>query len=109
MWRCGVCGYIHDGDSAPEKCPKCGAPMEKFQNLDEEAAAKIERSRFTNSLLMELATLMSSVKDLCLAGIEDELDPPCVQIFNDTLKCATETEQKVKAEIQSHIGKGKWG
>ena len=21
---CKICGYIHEGDSAPEKCPKCG-------------------------------------------------------------------------------------
>jgi len=24
-WRCGVCGYVHTGDSPPEKCPNCGA------------------------------------------------------------------------------------
>ncbi|MDI6813208.1 MAG: ferritin family protein [Desulfitobacteriaceae bacterium] len=27
---CSVCGYVHDGDAAPEKCPQCGAPKEKF-------------------------------------------------------------------------------
>ncbi len=27
---CSVCGYVHEGDSAPEKCPVCGAPAEKF-------------------------------------------------------------------------------
>jgi rubrerythrin len=27
---CSVCGYIHEGDSAPEKCPVCGASKEKF-------------------------------------------------------------------------------
>ncbi len=21
---CSVCGYVHEGDSAPEKCPQCG-------------------------------------------------------------------------------------
>lgn len=29
-YRCPVCGYIHEGNSAPEKCPQCGAPGEKF-------------------------------------------------------------------------------
>jgi len=109
MWRCGVCGYIHDGEEAPEKCPKCGAPKEKFTALEEAAAEKIEVSRYTNSLQMELSTLMETVKDLCIAGIEDDLDPPCVSIFKETLKFATETQQKIKAEIQSHISKGKWG
>lgn len=27
---CSVCGYVHMGDSAPDKCPQCGAPKEKF-------------------------------------------------------------------------------
>ncbi len=31
---CTVCGYIHEGDEAPEKCPQCGAPKSKFKELD---------------------------------------------------------------------------
>jgi rubrerythrin len=27
---CPVCGYVHEGASAPEKCPQCGAAGEKF-------------------------------------------------------------------------------
>ena len=27
---CGVCGYVHQGDSAPESCPQCNAPASKF-------------------------------------------------------------------------------
>ena len=27
---CGVCGYVHEGDSAPEFCPQCKVPAEKF-------------------------------------------------------------------------------
>lgn len=27
---CMVCGYVHEGDSAPDKCPQCGAPADKF-------------------------------------------------------------------------------
>ena len=29
-WVCSVCGYVHEGDSAPEKCPICKAPADKF-------------------------------------------------------------------------------
>ncbi len=32
---CTVCGYIHEGDEAPEKCPLCGAPKSKFKELVE--------------------------------------------------------------------------
>ena len=27
---CTVCGYVYEGEVAPEKCPVCGAPAEKF-------------------------------------------------------------------------------
>ena len=27
---CSVCGYVHEGESAPEKCPQCKVPAEKF-------------------------------------------------------------------------------
>lgn len=27
---CSVCGYVHEGDSAPDQCPVCKAPAEKF-------------------------------------------------------------------------------
>ena len=29
-WVCPVCGYFHEGDTAPEKCPQCGVPGSKF-------------------------------------------------------------------------------
>jgi rubrerythrin len=28
---CTVCGYIHEGDVAPESCPQCGAGVDKFR------------------------------------------------------------------------------
>jgi len=27
---CQVCGYVHEGDSAPESCPVCKAPSDRF-------------------------------------------------------------------------------
>lgn len=33
---CSVCGYVHEGDEAPESCPICKAPAEKFVKQDEE-------------------------------------------------------------------------
>ncbi|MBQ7318711.1 MAG: NADH peroxidase [Clostridia bacterium] len=32
-FRCKVCGYIHEGDSAPERCPQCKVPAEKFEEV----------------------------------------------------------------------------
>lgn len=38
-WKCKICGYIHEGDSAPEACPICKQPASAFE-LIEEAPAK---------------------------------------------------------------------
>ncbi len=27
---CSICGYVHEGDTPPERCPQCGAPAAKF-------------------------------------------------------------------------------
>ncbi len=32
---CSVCGYVHEGDAAPEKCPQCGVPAGKFKVVEE--------------------------------------------------------------------------
>ena len=34
-FRCTVCGYVHEGDAAPEKCPLCKAPASKFVEVVE--------------------------------------------------------------------------
>ncbi len=39
-WRCTVCGYIHNGDEPPEKCPVCGADKSLFEEVVEEAPDK---------------------------------------------------------------------
>lgn len=29
-WKCSVCGYVHEGEEPPDKCPVCGADKSKF-------------------------------------------------------------------------------
>lgn len=108
-WRCQVCGYVHDGEAAPAKCPKCGASQDKFAQVPEEEAALIERSRLTNQLHMELGCLVDKVQKIAEQGITDNLDPGCITVFKKALQAAVEVQQSVKAEIQTHISKGKWG
>jgi len=35
VWRCRNCGYLHEGDQAPEKCPACAHPQAHFEVLAE--------------------------------------------------------------------------
>ena len=32
-WRCRNCGYIHEGEEAPEECPACAHPRAHFELL----------------------------------------------------------------------------
>ncbi len=32
---CSVCGYVHEGDSAPEKCPICKVSADKFNEMSD--------------------------------------------------------------------------
>lgn len=34
-WICDNCGYVHDGDEAPEQCPACKHPQAHFELLGE--------------------------------------------------------------------------
>ncbi len=34
---CTVCGYVHEGDCPPEKCPLCGAGADKFKEQSADA------------------------------------------------------------------------
>ena len=35
-WVCSVCGYVYEGEKAPEACPVCKAPAEKFVKQGDE-------------------------------------------------------------------------
>jgi rubrerythrin len=31
LWKCGNCGYVHEGTTAPEECPACVHPQAHFE------------------------------------------------------------------------------
>ncbi len=35
VWRCLNCGYLHEGDEAPQSCPACAHPQSYFELLGE--------------------------------------------------------------------------
>lgn len=107
-WKC-TCGYIHDGDAAPAQCPKCGAPAEKFTLLDNAAAELVERSRHTNMLHCRIVELARQVEKACKDGIDDNLDPGCVEVFQKALAASYVMMKLSMTEVQGHMNKGKWG
>ena len=33
IWKCNNCGFIFEGDAAPERCPACDHPIAHFEVL----------------------------------------------------------------------------
>ena len=108
LWKCSVCGFMHEGAEAPEVCPKCGAPKEKFAALADEDAKKVYMSDRTNDIHMEIIKLSMKIKELALEGLEIKLDPPCVAVFEKARDEAWVIKQRSKAELAGHMTKGKW-
>lgn len=108
LWRCSVCGYVHEGGDAPDSCPKCGATKDKFVQLTAEEADKIYKSDRTNDIHMEMIEIMGKIVELCKEGIDLNLDPPCVSAFTKAKDEAWIIKQRAKAELEGHMKKGKW-
>ena len=108
LWKCTVCGFVHGGGNPPTKCPKCGAPAEKFTALSEEDAKKITSSDRTNDIHMKIVNLAMKIAALSEEGIEINLDPPCVALFKQAKEEAMIIKQRSKTEIAGHVGRGKW-
>ena len=34
-WKCSVCGYIHEGENPPDRCPVCGVDGSKFELIEQ--------------------------------------------------------------------------
>ena len=54
-YKCKVCGYIHEGNKAPDVCPVCAAPASDFEEMKDEAAADkkkgLDRANNENTLI----------------------------------------------------------
>lgn len=108
LWKCSVCGFMHEGEEAPDVCPKCESPKEKYASMSEEDANKVFSSDRTNDIHMEIIKLAMKIKDLAREGIEINLDAPCVAVFHQAHDEAWVIKQRSKAELAGHVARGKW-
>lgn len=60
-WICPVCGYVHTGDAAPEKCPLCGVPGAKFKKQEGEMTFACEHH--VGDGIVEDAEVTQGLKD----------------------------------------------
>lgn len=108
-WKCGVCNLIWDGTHPPDTCPKCSSPAEKYDLMTEEQWALVERSRLTNGLYARLLALIPEIEEMARQGVEDDLDPWCRALHQRILDDVEFWGKSIRAEINGHVNKGKWG
>ena len=56
VWRCTVCGHLHQGETPPEQCPVCGMDRDSFALVAPEPAAVTSKAADTG-LLRELVAV----------------------------------------------------
>lgn len=71
-WVCSICGYVHEGNTPPEKCPQCGASQDKFNEAVE-----------TGSLTWADEHRIGVAKDIdpeVLAGLRANFTGECTEV-----------------------------
>lgn len=69
-FRCKVCGYIHEGDSAPSICPVCKAPQSEFEEI---GGTKKKMDTNSNVYTIVYAAVMVIVVAFLLAFVNSSL------------------------------------
>ncbi|MCQ2145391.1 MAG: NADH peroxidase [Bacteroidales bacterium] len=60
---CPVCGYVHEGDAAPERCPQCKVPGSKFKMVDESEDLVFVCEHRLGDGVVEDAEVMQGLRD----------------------------------------------
>lgn len=79
-FRCKVCGYVHEGNTAPSVCPLCKAPASQFEEISVSddastlnGASKKKLDTNSNSYTLIYASLMVIVVAFLLAFVNSSL------------------------------------
>jgi len=106
--RCDVCGYLHNGDHAPEICPKCSVPKEKFILLDEEETEMMEDAVETKSKYVQILAHLDGILSLAQEGIDLNLDDGCNKIFQKAKEEISGIHKMIKDELAGHAQQCVW-
>ncbi len=76
-WICPVCGYVHEGDTAPEKCPICKVSGEKFNKVEENAGLQ-----FATEHVIGIAKDIPQTEEgkFVLQGLRDHFTGECGEV-----------------------------
>ena len=76
-WICPVCGYVHEGEEPPERCPQCKVPGSKFKKMEEKAALQ-----FVTEHVIGIAKDIPDTEDgkFVLQGLKDHFTGECSEV-----------------------------
>ena len=77
-WVCPVCGYVHEGEEPPEKCPQCKVPGSKFQLQAEEKTWAAEHVVGVGKVFG--AEVPEEVKEQIIAGLKANFEGECCEV-----------------------------
>ncbi|MFY9114775.1 MAG: rubredoxin [Dethiobacteria bacterium] len=108
MWCCDVCGYLHEGDNPPDLCPKCGAPKDRFELLDEEEAGMMRDAFLTKRKYGQILKRLEEIKEIAEEGIILNLDEGCNRIFTRAKEDIAAIYGMIKDELTGHAQQCIW-
>ena len=65
---CTVCGYVYEGDEAPEFCPQCKQPRSKFKEVVESDELDFVTEHHIGDGVVEDAEVMEGLKAHVMLG-----------------------------------------
>lgn len=108
MWRCKICGYLHEGDEPPDICPNCGYSKEYFELLDEEEAEMMRDALATREKYVQIYDHLEGINKAAQDGIDLNLDEGCNEIFSKTQKDVADIRNTIKEELAGHAHECIW-
>lgn len=70
---CLVCGYVHNGDEAPAKCPICNADASKFKESAAEPAGRTWAAE-------HIVGVAQGVSEDIIAGLRENFNGECCEV-----------------------------
>jgi rubrerythrin len=99
-WVCPVCGYVHEGDEAPEFCPQCKVPGSKFSEM-----AVTDKLVFADEHKVGVAKAVTDEE--IIAGLKANFEGECTEV-GMYLAMARAAHREGYPEIGMYYEKAAW-
>ncbi len=99
-WVCPVCGYVHEGDEAPEFCPQCKVSGSKFTEM-----AVTDKLVFADEHKVGVAKAVTDEE--IIAGLKANFEGECTEV-GMYLAMARAAHREGYPEIGMYYEKAAW-